>query len=272
MTVPANLLSSPRPAGAPATSTPTAVAVDLGSSTVGVWAAHRGTVNAPCGDAFTAARPLVRRGRITDPAGCVTLLTQLVRRYSEPIPAGAVVAACRPVLTADQDQAVMRAVLEEVFAPTRLVFIDTVRAAAIGSGAAAGSLLVADLGAQLTEVALLEHGRVITARRADIGTRDLTRGATVDLISGIVAQHIDEIRDTTTPAELSPALTRGVLLVGDGTVHPDLATTLAGALRLPVHRAASPRTAALNGAGLAAMSLLRHPAAPPRPEHAGGPA
>lgn len=260
MTVPANLVSSGRPPVAPQTAPPTAVAVDLGSSTAGVWAAHRGTINAPFGDAFTSPHPLMRRGRVIDPAGCVKLLSQLIRRYREPIPAGGVVAACRPVLAGDQDQAAMRSVLEEVFAPARLVFIDTVRAAAIGSGAAAGSLLVADLGAQLTEVALLEHGRVIAARRADIGTFDLNRGVTEDLICGIVGQHIDELRNLTTTAELSPALRRGVLLVGDGAVHPGLHAALSATLRLPVHRAASPCTAALNGAGLAAMSLLRHPA------------
>ncbi|GLZ02045.1 rod shape-determining protein [Actinoplanes sp. NBRC 103695] len=272
MTVPANLVSSHRPAGASDSAAPAAVAVDLGSSTVGVWASHRGTINAPCGDAFTASRPLLRRGRIVDPAGCVTLLSQLIRRYSEPVPAGGVVAACRPVLAGDRDQAVMRVVLEEVFAPTRLVFIDTVRAAAIGSGAAAGSLLVADIGTQLTEVALLEHGRVIAARRAELGTRDLTRGANLDLICGIVAQHLDELRGAATAAEIGPAIARGVLLVGDGAVHPGLCTTLSAVLRLPVHRAASPRTAAVNGAGLAAMSLLRHPASSwSRPDSNGGP-
>jgi rod shape-determining protein MreB len=236
-----------------------AVALDLGSSAIGVWAAHRGAISAPCGDAFASAGSLIRRGRIVDIAGCVTLLSQLIRRFSEPIPAGSVIAACQPVLAGEQQQAAMRRVIEAVFEPKRVVFIDTVRAAAIGSGAAAGRLLVTDLGAQLTEVALLRHGRVVAARRADIGTRDLARGATVDLITDIIARHIDDLRDTTATPDLTPALTRGLLLVGDGATHPDLTAALAAALRLPVHRAASPRTAALNGARLGAMSLLRHP-------------
>ncbi|MEU4215750.1 hypothetical protein [Actinoplanes sp. NPDC026623] len=42
--------------------------------------------------------------------------------------------------------------------------------------------------------------------------------------------------------------------------HPDLTVALSTALGLRVHRAASPRTTALHGLGLAAMSLLRHPA------------
>jgi rod shape-determining protein MreB len=236
------------------------VAVDLGSSAVGVWAARRGTVSGPCGDAYASAGTLVRRGRIVDVEGCIALLSQLVRRYGEPVPAGGVVAACRPVSSSEADQAVVRRVLDAVLAPSRTVFIDTVRAAAIGSGAAAGTLVIADLGAQLTEVALLQDGHVIASRQAEIGTRDLAHGATVDLIVDVVARRIADLRGSADASDLTSASTRGMLLVGDGAVHPELPMALSTALRLQVHRAASPRTAALNGAGLAAMSLLRHPA------------
>jgi rod shape-determining protein MreB len=240
------------------TTAPTALAVDLGSATVGVWAAHRGSISGPTGDPFASAGTMVRRGRVVDPEGCTLLLSQLISRYADPIPAGGVAVVCRPVLASEPDQTVMRRVLETVFQPTRLVFIDTVRAAAIGSGAAAGTLLVADLGAQLTEVALLDHGRVIAARRAEIGTRDLARGATVGAIVDNVVRHVDELRRTAA-SELASAIKRGMLLVGDGAVHPELPRALSTALRLHTHRAVAPRTAALNGAGLAAMSLQHHP-------------
>ncbi|WP_433359579.1 cell shape-determining protein MreB [Actinoplanes sp. CA-142083] len=236
------------------TPAPTALAVDLGSGAVGVWAARRGTVSGPCGEELASAGTLVRRGRVVDTEGCAEVLRRLVRRYPDPVPAGGVVAVCRPVLAGAPDQAAMRRVLDEVFQPSRVVFIDTVRAAAIGSGAAAGTLLVADLGAQLTELALLDRGRVVTARRADIGTRDLARGATVDLLAGTVARQFEDLRAP------DSAVRRGMLLVGDGATHPELPAALSAALRVRVHRAASPHTAALNGAGLAAMSLLRHPA------------
>ena len=264
VTVTANLISSSRSAGQRRTAdtrpaAPTALAVDLGSSTIGVWAAHRGTVSGPCGDAYASVTTLVRRGRIVDVDSCITMLSQLIGRYSDPIPSGGVVVACRPVLAGEQDQARMRHVLEAVFEPSRLVFIDTVRAAAVGSGAAAGTLLIADLGAQLTEVAVLKNGHVIAARRAEIGTCDLDRGATADLISDIVARHIDDMRVSSAASDLPSATKRGLLLVGDGAVYPDLSAALSTTLRLHVHRAVAPRTAALNGAGLAAMSLIRHP-------------
>ncbi|GIF01046.1 rod shape-determining protein [Paractinoplanes rishiriensis] len=254
--MPVNLVSS---------TPPTALAVDLGSHTAGVWAAHRGTVSGPCGDALASRGSLMRRGRVVDADGCINLLTQLIRRYGDPVPPGGVVAACRPVQAGEPEQAAMRHVLESVFEPRRLVFIDTVRAAAIGSGAAAGTLLVADLGAELTETALLDHGRVVAARRAEVGTRDLSRGATLELITDVVGRHLDQLRGSPAGPGLAPAMARGMLLVGDGAVHPGLSAALSAALRLRVHRAAAPRTAALNGAGLAAMSLLRHPAARARP-------
>jgi rod shape-determining protein MreB len=234
--------------------------VDLGSRTVGVWAAHHGTVDSPWADAPSAAGTLVRRGRIVDVDGCTRVLSHLVRRYPQPVPAGSVVVACRPLLAAEADQDAARRVIDAVLAPARLLFIDTVRAAAIGSGAAAGSLLVVDVGAELTEVALLKDGRVRTARRTEIGTRDLALRATVDLISDRIRRHIDELRAGADPAELRTAMARGMLLVGDGAAHLELAPAISGLLRVRVHRAAAPRTAALTGAGLAAMSLLRHPA------------
>lgn len=237
----------------------TAMAIDLGSGTAGVWATHRGIVSAPSGDA-SAAGPLVRRGRIADAGGCVALLEELVRRYSQPVAGADVVVACRPVMATEDDQAVMRRVIDEALAPRRMLFIDTVRAAAIGSGAAAGALLIIDVGAQLTEIALLRQGCVVTARRADVGTRDLNRGAGVEVLADVVARQLDGLGASGSAADLRQAGARGVLLVGDGATHPGLPAALAGALRLRVHRAAAPRTAALNGAGLAAMSVVRHPA------------
>ena len=239
---------------------PTALAVDLGSGAVGVWAAHRGTASGPSGDAFASAGTLVRRGRVVDVDSCITVLSQLVRQYAEPVPAGGVVVACRPVLATAADDAATRRVLDAVFAPARLHFIDTVRAAAIGSGAAAGTLLTVDVGAQLTEVALLKDGHVIAARRADVGTRELSGSATVNLISNKVLRHIDDLRAGAEASDLPPAMARGLLLVGDGATHPELAAALSSTLLVRVHRAAGPRTAALNGAGLAARSLLRHSA------------
>jgi rod shape-determining protein MreB len=230
-----------------------ALAVDLGSATAGIWAADHGAVSAAHPDGP------VRRGRVIDVDSCVTLLTRLADEYAQPVTADVVV-ACQPVGASPSEQAQLRTVIDNAFAPGRTILIDSVRAAAIGAGAAAGTLLIADIGAELTETALLRQGRVVAARRAEFGTRDLGRDADVDLLSDIVVRHLDHLRAGADPGHLAAATERGLLLVGDGALHPALPEILSSACGLRVHRAAAPRTAALDGAGRAAMSALRHPA------------
>jgi rod shape-determining protein MreB len=260
--------SSGPPAGPPiearpgAPTLPTAIAVNLGSGRTQVWVAGRGSVSCPTGDTFGTAGSPVRRGRVVDGSGCIVVLSQLIRRYSDPIPPGSVVVVCRPVLATMAEQDAIRRVVAGVLAPSRVLFIDTVRAAAIGAGAAAGGLLIADIGAELTEVAVLDHGRVKVARRAGIGTRDRARGAPTDLVAHATTRMINELRhDPVAPAAVPAALTRGLVVVGDGAMKPDLSLQIATTLRIRVRSAASPRAAALSGAGLAAMAVARDPAA-----------
>ncbi len=78
-----------------------AVAVDLGSGQARLWSVGDGIRAVPtAGEAFSRSAPLVRRGRIMDVAGCVTLLTRLLHTVTQGLPAGPVVVACRPVLAA----------------------------------------------------------------------------------------------------------------------------------------------------------------------------
>jgi rod shape-determining protein MreB len=121
---------------------------------------------------------------------------------------------------------------------------------------------VADVGAQLTEVAVLVGGSVAAARRADVGTSDLIAPSALDPLVRAVAELLDDLRgDPACRDVISPALRRGVLLVGGGAAQPGLAACVAAALRLAVRPAAEPRLAAVRGAALAALSTLRRTAA-----------
>ncbi|MFB6395734.1 cell shape-determining protein MreB [Polymorphospora lycopeni] len=251
--------SAPHGPAAAVMTSPTPVAVDLGSAYLTLWAGERGVTAAPTNEGRT---PLIRRARIIDGPGSVALLSRLLLDYHDPVPAGAVVVACRPVLATPADQQLTRRVLTQVFAPSRLLFIDTLRAAAIGAGAATGRLLIADIGAELTEVAMLDGGHVVAARRADLGTRDLARGAGVDMLADTVVRALRDVcQQADTHRFASRALTRGLVLVGDGATRPDLTTQLVSRLRTSVHPAAAPHTVALTGASLAAMAAMRHPTA-----------
>jgi rod shape-determining protein MreB and related proteins len=252
----------PSDAQAGAVSSPTAVAVVLGSGETRVWVAGRGGLSCRSGDTVGTLRAPVRRGRVADGSGCVDALTRLIGQYRDPVPAGSVVLVCRPVLATMAEQHALRQVAAAVFAPSRVLFVDTVRAAAIGVGAATGGLLIADIGAGLIEVAALQDGKVTAARRTDIGTRDLKRGAPTDMLAHATTRMVNELRrDPATQALVPAALTRGLMVVGDGAMTPSLMMKIAANLRIPVRSGAAPWTAALNGAGLAAMSATHHPAA-----------
>ncbi|MEH0820242.1 MULTISPECIES: rod shape-determining protein [unclassified Micromonospora] len=242
----------------PVTADAAPIAVDLGSSLLRIWLGPGRTLSVPLGHGLRS--PVVRRGRIVDGPACVSELRRILRDHRTPVPVGALVVACRPVLAAPAEQEATRRVLSAVLAPSRLLFLDSVRAGAIGAGAAAGTLLVADIGAQLTEVALLEDGRVVTARRADVGTRDLNHATTAAMLADTTSRLVRELRqDAALRPRVRAALARGPIVIGDGATRPDVTARLVATLGATVHRAASPRTAALTGAGMAAISALRHP-------------
>jgi rod shape-determining protein MreB len=232
-----------------------AVAVDFGSECVRLWASHRGTLSVPTSKTVKAVGSIVRRGRVIDGPGCVAVVADLIGRFEDPIRAGASVVACRPVLATQSEITAMRSVLTEALKPSRLVFIETVRAAAVGAGSAAGALLLADIGAQLSELAVLYRGRVMAARKVDIGTRDLDRGASASVLVDSISSMVDDLRrDPSANLHLAAALRRGVIAVGHGALKPELTGHLARNIGVPVHCAAAPRTAAIIGAGLAAKA------------------
>jgi rod shape-determining protein MreB len=237
------------------TGAPTPIAVDLGGGETRVWTPAHGIHTAVTAD--TSAAPLLRRGRIVNAAGCASLLAGLA-----PMPPSRprrVVVACRPVLAAVEDQETIRQVVTAAFGPARVHLIDTVRAAAIGAGAAAWVLLIVDIGAQLTETALLVDGRVAAARRTSCGIAGLAAATSSRLLISHITAHVTQLRrDPPTRALADTALSRGILAVGRGAT-PELTSQLAAVLRAPVRAAAAGREVAISGAAVAAAALCRHP-------------
>ncbi|MCM0676994.1 cell shape-determining protein MreB, partial [Micromonospora phytophila] len=88
---------------------------------------------------------------------------------------------------------------------------------------------------------------------------DLNQMVTATMLADTVARLVGELRREPAVRPLvTAALARGVVVVGDGATRPDLTARLVAALGPAVHRAASPRTAALTGASLAATATSRH--------------
>ncbi|GGM63109.1 rod shape-determining protein [Dactylosporangium sucinum] len=245
---------------------PAAVGVDLGSANIRIWASGRGAVQAanPAPAAAPWSGP-VARGRIIDPEPVQRVLSGLLSGQRRPLPAGAVVVACRPVGSDARAELALREVLTTVFEPARLLFVDTLRAAAIGAGAAPGPVLIADVGAHLTEVAVLAGGVIVAAQRRNVGLHDHDGGPDPDAaVVAAVADLIGLVRLQSSHRQaIATAVRGGVLLVGGGAIRPRLAARVAGAAGTPVRRPVAPHLAAVRGAGLAALAALRRSAMRP---------
>ncbi|MEQ4305287.1 rod shape-determining protein [Plantactinospora sp. B6F1] len=248
-----------RTAGEPTGTEPAAVGIDLGSGYARIWASGRPLVQLPSlNDSLSNPKPLVQRGRIADANGLRRLLDRILSRYHQPLPSGAVMVACRPVLSKASDDEAMRELLTTVFQPSRLMLTPTIRAAAIGAGAAPGPLLIADVGAQLIEVAMLADGGLITARQATIGVRDLIGPTAADVVVHTVTDLVQDLRRDGRARDVDRAAAhRGLVLVGGGANTPELAARATAVLRLPVRSARRPRVAAVHGAGLSALAAIR---------------
>ncbi|MFH8584341.1 rod shape-determining protein [Streptomyces celluloflavus] len=239
------------------------IALDMGSARTRAWLPGRGmvcdvpTVTFPGAGAYP-----VRRGSVVDVAGSARMLERLLGRCLPYVARRPLVVLTTPVLTGDDQRAgALRAL--EILRPHRVLTIDSVRAAALGAGAdPAEPLLVADIGAQLTEVALLADGTVRHARRADRGTLDLDGALTTDaFVRTVVGMVLELLRaDAATRVRAVDALARGLLLTGGGAIRPELGYALARLLRAPVRPVPAPHTAAVRGAATALLSAGRHPA------------
>ncbi|MEV0801569.1 rod shape-determining protein [Kribbella sp. NPDC050281] len=237
------------------------VAIDLGSARTRAWMPDHGLIfddpTIASSGAAGDSRP-VHRGVVVDPTGAARVLERLVGRRAG-LGHYSLVVLTTPVLCADQHVSVARAALEVLDARVVLT-IDSVKAAALGAGAGmARPLLVLDIGAGLTEVALLVDGVVMCAQRLDVGTSDLGATTTVaELVESIVTVVTDLLR-LDCAAMVVDALDRGPLLTGGGALRPEITYRLAKQLGAPVRPAPAPQSAAVRGAGLALGAADHHP-------------
>jgi len=238
------------------------LAIDLGSARTRAWTPAHGLVldvpTATSLDAGSGRRRPVFRGRIIDVAGATALLAGLLGAQA----AGRrrlTVVATTPVLSDEPHRCALRTVLD-VLGPGTVVTIESVKAAALGAGAdVTEPLLVVDIGAQLTEVALLTDGAVVEARRTPLGVDDLGRSASAArLVEEIGAAALHILNGEHSP-HVVDALDRGVLLTGGGALRPEITYKLSQRLGASVHPAPAPHSAAARGAATVLQAARRHP-------------
>ncbi|GAA3152002.1 rod shape-determining protein [Streptomyces rectiviolaceus] len=218
----------------------------------------------------------IRRGTIVDTPGTARMLDRLLGhrlpRFGRPL-----LILTAPVLGGVAYRAEAR-VAVEVLRPRTVLTIPTARAVASAADAdLSRPLLVVDIGAHLTEVALLADGAVIDARHAALGTSDLDSRAlptvtamatspspspspsiqVADCVVAMVTAMLEQDRTSRT----LEALRRGALLAGGGALLPGISYGIAGQLHAPVQPVPAPHTAAVRGAAKLLRAAHGHPSA-----------
>jgi rod shape-determining protein MreB len=202
----------------------------------------------------------VHRGQIVDIDAAAELLGHLLR----PHVGGRqlTVVATTPATSNEDHRSAIRAVLD-VVCPETVLTIDGVKAAALGARAdLTESLLVVDVGAQLTEVALLTGGAVVRAHCTAWGVSDLGAAVSAGQLVEAIAESTIQLVGDECGSSVVDALDRGVLLSGGGALRPEITYKLAQRLGATVNPAPAPQTAAVRGAGAVLQAARRHPSAP----------
>ncbi|MEW1921998.1 rod shape-determining protein [Streptomyces sp. NPDC088360] len=243
------------------------IALDLGSARTRAWTSGRRMILDVPTVTFHGGGAVypIRRGAIVDTSGTARMLDRLLGhrlpRFGRPL-----LILTSPVLGGVAYRAEAR-IAVEVLRPRTVLTIPTARAVASAVDAdLARPLLVVDIGAHLTEVALLADGAVVDARHTALGTSDLDRRASptappppsahlTDCVVAMVTAMLGQDRSSRT----LEALRRGALLAGGGALLPEVSRGLAEQLHAPVQPVPAPHTAAVRGAAKLLRAAHGHP-------------
>lgn len=245
---------------------PSGIALDLGSARTRVWTSGRRMILDVPTVTFHGGGAVypIRRGAIVDTPGTARMLDRLLGhrmpRFGRPL-----LILTAPVLGGVAYRAEARLAVE-VLRPRTVLTIPTARAVAAAADAdPARPLLVVDIGAHLTEVALLADGAVIDARHTALGTSDLpdtplAAPPPTPITDQIVAM-VTAMREQDRTSRTLEALRRGALLAGGGALLPDISHRLAEQLHAPIQPLPAPHTAAVRGAAKLLRAAHAHPSA-----------
>ncbi|MDT0380976.1 rod shape-determining protein [Streptomyces sp. DSM 42041] len=240
------------------------LALDLGSARTRAWVPGRGVILDVPTVTFSGIGAVypVQRGTIIDTEGAARMLDRLLGRafprFVRPL-----IVLTTPVLGGPAHRSSAHAALA-VLRPRAVLTVPGPRAVALAAdGDRPGAALVVDVGAHLTEVALLVDGAVTDAYRTALGVTDLDGCATAAELGEAVAKMVKQVlRHDHTGLSLD-AVRRGLLLAGGGALRPECVHAIAARLKASVQPVAAPHTAALRGAARLLESAHGHPSAAP---------
>ncbi|WP_329041813.1 rod shape-determining protein MreC [Streptomyces sp. NBC_00178] len=227
------------------------LAIDLGGSGTRAWVCGGALLGAGSVSHDSASRP-VRRGRIVDPESCAVLLARVADTALGADRRDSVIVLSRPVLAGLEHRAQARELLARLGPSSGMVLSSAEAAAACAGPAGSGPVLVVDMGAELTEVALLVDGVTRDARQADSGLTDLDPDALPAQLAGAVVDMIACMWREDRHGAVRGALRRGPVLTGGGALRSDVTGLIAARLGAAVRVDPDPSTAVVRGAALLA--------------------
>ncbi|MFI8006176.1 rod shape-determining protein MreC [Streptomyces sp. NPDC086010] len=227
------------------------LAVDLGGSGTRAWVSGVGLLGAGAVSGGSASRP-VSRGRIVDAESCAGLLARVADTALGADRRDTVIVLSRPVLAGREHRAQARQLLARLGASSGMVLSSAEAAAACAGPAGSGPVLVVDMGAELTEVALLVDGATADARQTDWGLTDLHPDALPAQLAGSVIDMIACMWREDRHGAMRGALRRGPLLTGGGALRTDVTGLIGARLGTAVRIDPDPSTAVVRGAALLA--------------------
>lgn len=232
----------------------------MGTGTGSVAGAGAGTGPGTDTGASTGVLHPVRRGAIVDTPGCARMLRRLLADRL-PRPGRPLIIVTAPALGGLAYRTQAR-IAVDALRPRGVLTVPGARAVAVAAGAdMSRPLLVADIGAHLTEVVLLHEGAVTDARRTPLGTGDLDGTTPPERLSEAVAVMLTAMLRQDRTSLTADALARGLLLAGGGALRPDITGRLAGLLHTPLSVVPAPHTAAVRGAARLLQVAHTHPSA-----------
>jgi rod shape-determining protein MreB len=200
----------------------------------------------------------VRGGVVRDPVGCVHMLRLLLRRAGVATD-GRDVAVALPAGADPADASVAAAVIESATGG-RVVHVESSLAAVLATDVdtvEGRPRTVCDLGAGVSEIAVLRDGQVLAdaARHRGIRSFDDDPVRTVHEVTEAFRAALDAL-----PAQVAAdAVVESMLVVGGGALRTDIIARLSDAFAMPLHVPARPRD--LVASGLARCLVTSHVAA-----------
>jgi rod shape-determining protein MreB len=247
-----------------------AIAIDLGTARTQVFLSQAGivldeptlTAYSVSGEVIAAGRDAwvasevgaaqlrmpVRGGVVRDPLGCVHTLRLLLRKVGLTATDGRDIAVSLPATANARDASLLTAVMASATGG-RIWPIESTLAASMATviDEADAPHIVCDVGAGVTELAVIADGHLVSGSALRMGIRDY-EDEPARAVRRVVLLLRRVLNDLPDPVA-ADAVAGELLLVGGGAYVPELVALLSAALHMPIRVPDDPRQAVANGLG-----------------------